>query len=346
MHDDQGARTITPTKAVTKRKRVIYDEPDEARQKKRIQDNQAHAGRRKFEEDCRRVISTFSQEEGSRDAYHSITEHRPSWHGTIQEEISQNHLAVDALARAPYNPQRALAEKLLDVHTGNKYAAFTAILSLNPRVEELRVVTSDTPKILQELQTPCPIPILITAHPTPQFSIEDLLNQVSKFKDAKMEVFDPSVSDYQEATRGASVEEFIKAFSKDAPTAAPLNFLDINNTTGIQFLPSGVITGCLETKCQVRSRQQAGVDSLGKNSGEPGGIKIHPEFFIATKKGGISPQHVDNLGKMTCVMMLEGVKFWYMPAGDRDVIRRDHCGGDPAPGSAQLKIKLDVGKAL
>lgn len=49
---------------------------------------------------------------------------------------------------------------------------------------------------------------------------------------------------------------------------------------------------------------------------------------------------------MTCVMMLEGVKFWYIPAGDRDAIRRDHRAGDTAPGSVQLKIKLDVGKVL
>ncbi len=325
---------------------MIYNEPDEARQKKRIQDNQSHAVKRKFEEDCRRMISILSEEEGSRDAYDSITEHCPSWSGTIQEEISQNHLAVDAVARAPYTPQRALAEKLLDVHTSTKYEAFTEILSLNLLVEELRVVTSDTRKILRELETPCPIPILITSHPTPSFSIEDLLNQVSKFKDAKIEVFDPSVYNYEDATRGASVEEFIKAFSKHAPTAAALNFLDINNTTGIQFLPRCVIEGCLETKCQVRLRQRARVVSLGKNSGELGGIKIHPEFFIATKKGGISPQHVDNLGKMTCVMMLEGVKFWYIPAGDRDAIRRDHRAGDTAPGSVQLKIKLDVGKVL
>ena len=265
--------------------------------------------KRKFEEDYRRIISILSEEEGSRNAYDSITERYLSWSGTIQEEISQNHLAVDVVARAPYTPQRALAEKLLNVHTSIKYEAFTEILSLNLLVEELRVVTSNIRKILRELETPYPIPILITLYPTPSFSIEDLLNQVSKFKDAKIEVFDPSVYNYKNTTRGASVEKFIKAFSKHTPTAATLNFLDINNTTNIQFLPRYVIEGYLKTKYQIRLRQRAKVVSLEKNSGELRGIKIHPEFFIATKKGGISPQHINNLGKITYVIMLEGVKF-------------------------------------
>ena len=72
----------------------------------------------------------------------------------------------------------------------------------------------------------------------------------------------------------------------------------------------------------------------------------YPEFFVATKNGGISPQHVDNLGKLTCTIMLEGVKVWYIPAGDWSQIQIDHWDGETILGSGSCKIKLQVGMVL
>ena len=75
-------------------------------------------------------------------------------------------------------------------------------------------------------------------------------------------------------------------------------------------------------------------------------MKVYFDFFIVTKKGGISPGHVDNFGRAICVIMLVGNKYWYIPSGDLWAIRCDYRAGEISPGSQQLKIKLDVGTVL
>ena len=67
---------------------------------------------------------------------------------------------------------------------------------------------------------------------------------------------------------------------------------------------------------------------------------------MAIKKGEISSQHVKNLGKLTCIIMLEGVKFWCISEGDWGQIRIDHWDGQTIPGSGSPKIKLLVGTVL
>lgn len=67
---------------------------------------------------------------------------------------------------------------------------------------------------------------------------------------------------------------------------------------------------------------------------------------MAIKKGEISAQHVNNLGKLACIIMLEEVKFWYILEGDWGQIRIDHWDGQTIPGSESLKIKLQVGMVL
>ena len=67
---------------------------------------------------------------------------------------------------------------------------------------------------------------------------------------------------------------------------------------------------------------------------------------MAIKNGEISSQHVDNLGKLACIIMLEEVKFRYILEGDWGQIQIDHWEGQTIPGSESLKIKLQVGMVL
>lgn len=88
------------------------------------------------------------------------------------------------------------------------------------------------------------------------------------------------------------------------------------------------------------------VTYLSKSSMIPKAAVTHPEFSIATKIGGFLPWHVDNFGKATVAIILEGVKIWYLPTGDQDIIRQDHSAGEVLPGSERLKVKLKVGNVL
>ena len=149
----------------------------------------------------------------------------------------------------------------------------------------------------------------------------------------------PESVEIRDATYLVPIQRFMEAFANDSATI-PYNFLYIENWTGIQFLPHDIIEESLERKCIAKLQHQKLGSRLGKSVGGSGIPKNHPEFFVATKRGGISPNHVDKFAKVTCTIMFEGVKFWYMPTGDRGMIQRDHRGGEPVPGSGSLKLKL------
>ena len=320
-------------------KRQVVQEPDKARQKKRLSDNKSHAAKRKFEDDCKKLI-TF--EPDSHDAYTPTAKQLHSWTGTIHAKMSEILRQIDAQSR-PANTHAAYVKEIRRVHEDKnirtKYEALTQLLSFKPPVEELRVVSEDN--VLQELKLPCSIPICFTHTPTRCLSIEELIYRSSRNKDAKINVYDPSVQKHDDTTRKTTVEEFAQSFAEQSDTAIPKNFLDISNSTGIQFLPQSVLDICLETRCK------RGAKSLGRDSEDaPENMNALPEFFIATKKGGFSPGHIDNFGKATCAIMLVGTKCWYIPSGDPWAIRRDHAAGEDLPGSQQLKIKLDVGTVL
>lgn len=310
--------------------RTAIKNPDEARQQ---------SSKRRLEDTCNECISI---EPHSHDAYAPTAAQMSSWAGTIHADHAENHRQIDAQSRTPHT-RAALAKELLRIHQDNeiqtKDDALIEIMSFKQSVEELRVISAkDNEKfVLRELKTACLTPICFSQSLNRTLSIQDLVRRLSRNRGAEMNVYDPSVQDYADTTRKTTVEEFAKSFSEHSETAIPKNFLDISNSTGLQFLPQSVLDVCLETRCKPP------VKSLGKDLED---VKAHPEFFIATKKGGISPTHVDNFGKATCVIMLEGTKCWYIPSGDPWAIRRDHRAGEISPGSRQLKIKLDVGTVL
>ena len=322
---------------------------DEARGNKRQADEDSHNSRRKFEKHYKALLSCLPDESHSHDAYNPTAEQSNSWSKTIQEVMSKHLLEIDAGSRAPHTVGD-IAKELDRLHRRSKYDVLIELLSYKPRVEELRViyVENNEENVQRELEKPCLTPIWFLQDSRYKLSIEDFVSQLCKDKGAEIDVFDPSVQNYDESTRRTTVEEFAETFSQHSKTTFPQNFLNIKNSTGVRFLPRSVFNASLETKCKLKKqRQQKGSKSLGKDLEDvPEDTAAPSEYFIASKKDAYSPSHVDSFGKSGWDHMLDGIKFWYIPAGDRDAIQRDHRAGEVLSGSEQLKIKLDVGKNL
>jgi hypothetical protein len=118
-------------------------------------------------------------------------------------------------------------------------------------------------------------------------------------------VYDYSIGPPQGRTRDTNVGELLETFSSERTNPRALNFLDIENRTGIQFCPSAI------TRSNILQRLEAGRDqSKGKTDSmwEPHNER---EFFLISTKDSFSSIHVDTAGKTTWLLSLTGSKVIY-----------------------------------
>ena len=323
-----------------KKKRDEKRKADQRLEEKRKADKRCYTSRKELEGKLWGLSSSLPN---STDSYNPTEAQTECWRGTLQDQLSRNHRDLDLVARHPHS-LLTRAQKLASIIHLPKFQMADIMLGSDPLGTELRIAKSDT-ELAEELEKASTLPILRTHAPTHPLSIQDFISQSSLLSSKQIYVFDPSVQNHSDATYTVSFEKFKHVFTHDLGTSPPYNFLDISNRTRIQFLPRALIDETLETKCNMKLAQRE-IRSLGRASSTFGVLGSHPEFFVATKAGGISPQHVDHFGKLACTIMLEGVKFWYIPAGEEDEVRRDHSLGETSPGSGSLKIKLGTGMAL
>ena len=324
-------------------------EPDERRRKKRATEQRCDEGIRAFRDICKNRLSYLpSSSLNASDSYNPTAEQLSSWKGTIHEILARDHKSIDSEARAPRTDLDRTRWLQENAHQP-KYWILTQLVNREDGCDrtdlDVRLAEDETQLSLQ-LSEAASIPILFRCESSPRLSLEAFVQKVSQHPDTRIDVFDPTVSSFEETPRSTDTSEFAQVFSDHTGTKDAYNFLNIANRTGRQYLSPAVIQCCLETKCKHLKWLQKERRSLGKESSGSTSLECHPEFFIASKEGGISDWHVDKFGKATYARMLDGTKYWYMPRGHKDAIKRDHRTGEVLPGSEQVKLKLEVGYAL
>ncbi|KAI9868972.1 MAG: hypothetical protein M1813_002795 [Trichoglossum hirsutum] len=138
------------------------------------------------------------------------------------------------------------------------------------------------------------------------FDIQNLLMHLEKVSlntRVLVSVYDYSIQDPSERTRTTTVNELLSYFRLDNSNSIELNFLDIENCTGISFCPSQIILQDITTILEARKRLDIGKTRSEWNS------KLREEFFLLSRKEAISPIHADSKAKNTWILVLKGQKI-------------------------------------
>ncbi|KAK7701052.1 JmjC domain-containing histone demethylation protein 1 [Botryosphaeria dothidea] len=159
--------------------------------------------------------------------------------------------------------------------------------------------------------------------PTDGFGFKSFISSFVNQDQARVDVNDWTIQDEEDRTYKTTVAEMVTRLVAEAdddkdkhepdqpePVAPPLNFLDIQNRTGIQFRPWPIALQDLNNR--IASQQQnSALMWVGKSfASQP---HSHQEFFIASTRNCITPTHVDTGGANTWVAVLEGRKIWFFP---------------------------------
>lgn len=159
--------------------------------------------------------------------------------------------------------------------------------------------------------------------PTDGFGFKSFISSFVNQDQARVDVNDWTIQDEEDRTYKTTVAEMVTRLVAEAddgkdqpepdqpePVVLPLNFLDIQNRTGIQFRPWPIALQDLNNR--IASRQQnSALMWVGKSfASQP---HSHQEFFIASTRNCITPTHVDTGGANTWVAVLEGRKIWFFP---------------------------------
>jgi hypothetical protein len=142
--------------------------------------------------------------------------------------------------------------------------------------------------------------------PSPSFSIQQLLKDFTPYREKGLHVYDYSVADSSERTRRTTVEEALQRFPSNS-SSRPLNFLDIENRTGIAFCPQQIIRYNIQKRIAAQKPDQMGKIDSGWTPKEAS------EFFLLSSRNAVSSIHIDCGGQLTWIMILEGRKIWYFP---------------------------------
>lgn len=133
------------------------------------------------------------------------------------------------------------------------------------------------------------------------YSFGDLLKTLGTDYRRTGSVYDASAPLDKEsrATRPTNVKAIEDAFLRGKRPAGPLNFLDIDNRSGIHFTPREVIEVDLLRRVNwLKARGGFGKDADRRS--------LSAEWFIASTEGSVSPFHVDNAGCCTWMLILQG----------------------------------------
>lgn len=154
-----------------------------------------------------------------------------------------------------------------------------------------------------------------------QLGLADFLTNMSDDKDAHISVYDYSIADAKRRTYSTSVAKLCSSFPSP-PNAPALNFLDIQNRTGLQFSPSAIKLHDLVFRTAARNDGGKGKTASSWTAPDS------PEFFLASMRNSISSVHIDSGGGNTWIAILDGRKVWYFPrfADDQSVLQLAAAG--------------------
>ncbi|KAH0562968.1 hypothetical protein GP486_002469 [Trichoglossum hirsutum] len=305
--DEDGARTRVPDKASDKRKR--RDTEDGSRQKHKKERGTISRQRAK---DFDIIIGQALIEWGRYNTNFQTS-------GT-EGESELNDFLQELERISEFAETGATAARLLSSLRKN-YSPIDILMTIQSKLPDLPkddvILLTDAKCLENVLSRPFRVPLL---HRTTtdrfclgsrmDFSIHDLLVHLEKaYLNAKssVSVYDYSIQDPSKRTRETTVNELLSYFRSDNSHNVGLNFLDIENRTGIRFCPSQIILQDITTILEARNQPD-----IGKTRSE---WKAEPlkEFFLLSGENAISPIHVDKGGANTWILILEGRKIWYFP---------------------------------
>ena len=170
------------------------------------------------------------------------------------------------------------------------------------------------------------------------------MKHLSEDKEAPLSVYDYSIPDPTKRTCQTTVHEILSCFPSENATRSALNFLDIENCTGIQFCPSPIILQDIVIKINALKQYNKG------KTGSEWKPELRKEFFLASMKNAISSIHVDTGAGVTWVLILGGRKIWYFPRhASSQTIRRLAQVGSQTPEKFPgdwAKVELRAGDLL
>ena len=174
------------------------------------------------------------------------------------------------------------------------------------------ILLEDSDSLGQSLRQDFRSPLLHQARPKNpslgchmNFSIRDLLDHLAEDERATCSVYDCSIPDPGKRTYTTPITTLQSCFQQNSHQSNPLNFLDIENRTNIQFCPFQITMQDILTRI---GAQQA------RDKGKTQSTWEHPvqkEFFILSMPNVVSTIHVDSGGANTWVLLLVGRKIWY-----------------------------------
>lgn len=77
--------------------------------------------------------------------------------------------------------------------------------------------------------------------------IKGFINRLLDYPEVTIDVHDHCLG-----TRRTTVKELDEVLVHKKQTVAPLNFLDIENRTGVQYTPQAILQASLELNCRVK----------------------------------------------------------------------------------------------
>lgn len=208
------------------------------------------------------------------------------------------------------------------------------------------VLLQDAKDLENHLAHPFDLPLLhrtTDAQPSlvgARLSLEDLMSLLKRSPQDEINVYDYSIANPAARTKKVNVSKLLDNFPS-SPSLPALNFLDIENRTGLQFCPR-------EVRLSDVSLDRGG-PNVGKTASDWVGQPTS-EFFIASMKHAVSTIHVDTGGANTWVAVLSGVKTWYYPrfADEQSVLSLAAAGAANPRHYANgwVKIELRAGDLL
>jgi len=178
----------------------------------------------------------------------------------------------------------------------------------------------------------------------PKLRIAGAIKYLAEDQKAAFHVYDYSISNPNQRTRRADIQELQSHFELPGTNKTALNFLDIENRTGITFCPLALSMANIMRRLDNLKEHDKG------NIGVNWIPRIEKEFFVLSNKHSISTIHVDTGGTLTWVLILEGRKIWYYPSRTTSqTVRWLGLAGSQAPENYEdgwVKLELQAGDLL
>ncbi|KAI9760830.1 MAG: hypothetical protein M1840_002192 [Geoglossum simile] len=186
------------------------------------------------------------------------------------------------------------AKLLSMLRKGSKLDMISGIQSELPSLRQDDIIfLTDAKSLKDTLSQPFQVPLLhrvTTSHPrlspSINFSIQEFLGTLAREMGASISVYDYSIQDPTKRTRRTTLDELISCFCRENTCRTALNFLDIENRSGIQFCPLSITLQNIMTRLNALTQYDKG------KTGSEWKAEPAKEFFLASKKNSISTIHL------------------------------------------------------